>query len=136
MRFNSGHATSPGSRGGEGAKNMLLGECCSLLVGLLVSCGSSLPASTGVRPTASPRLTATSGLAASPTPTLSPPSPTPVPPEPTSAPTQPPSPPAQLLLNVAPGSMSIVGHLHCSKSDGAFHCQAAVFAEAGDTGSF
>jgi len=69
-----------------------------------------------------------------PTPTFTPIRPTPthpayLPAQPTSIPTQPPMVPAP-ILDVAPASMSIVGHLDCNKTATVYVCQAAVISRA------
>lgn len=63
------------------------------------------------------------------------PKPTPQPtPRPTvappSQPTQPPSAPAPAVLDLRPSSMSFVGHLDCSQSNGDYVCLARVLSEA------
>lgn len=109
---------------------------------LLVACGSSTetsnhPASTPIRSVVStPKHTPTPPPTPTPkpTPTFTPIRPTPthpayLPVQPTSIPTQPPMIPAS-ILDVAPASMSIVGHLDCSKTATVYVCQAAVISGA------
>jgi hypothetical protein len=116
--------------------------CYSLFACLLVACGSST--TTGTQETSTPTVVSTPTRAPTPTPTPKPtpkptPTPTPIPPtptqssyvsaQPTAIPTQPPSVPAP-ILDVAPASMSIVGHLDCSKTAAVFICQSAVISRA------
>ncbi len=115
--------------------------CCFLLILLLAACGSSAAASSQLTPTPTPTLmpTPTDTPTPSPTPSPSPtPKPTPTPtPKPAPLPTQPPAPtqpppaPAPApILDVAPASMSIVGHFDCSRTTTVFVCQAAVISRA------
>ena len=112
------------------ARKLAIVFCCSLIVCLLVACGGS-PA-TSSQPT--PRLTPTPTFIPTPTPTpIDTPTPTPKPP-PTATPRpatpiQPPVTPAP-ILDVTPSSMSIVGHLDCSRTSSVFVCQAAVISRA------
>ena len=106
--------------------------CCSLLAFLLVACGGSPVVSKQPPPTftpiptftATPTNIPTQRPTPTPTPTSRPPTPTP---QPTVA-TQPPS--SAAILDVAPSSMSIVGHLDCSRTTTVFTCQAAVISRA------
>lgn len=97
---------------------------------LLAACGSVAQGQPGKTPAHTPI-----ALAPSPTPTATGvPTPTPSPtPVPTAVPTaipQPTSPPlAPPILDVRPSSMSIVGHLDCTKTT-VYVCQAAVVALA------
>ncbi len=94
---------------------------------ILSSCG----AATGQVTTTLPAQTPVSTIVPSPSPTHAPtPSPTPSPtPKPavTPQPTTPPAAPA--ILDVRPESMSIVGHLDCTKN-GAYICQALVLSRS------
>jgi hypothetical protein len=110
----------------------------SIIAFLLVACGGSTATSNQQAPATTPTLTIVPTPTHAPTPTPKP-TPTPIPPtptqssyipvQPTAAPTQPPSVPAP-ILDVAPASMSIVGHLDCSKTASVYICQAAVISRA------
>jgi hypothetical protein len=116
---------------------------CALLACLsiaLAACGGQ-PATTHQLTThrsAPPHLAPTPTKAPTPTPK---PTPTPTPtPQPQPVATQPPPvatqpPPGPAILDVAPASMSIVGHLDCSKTASAYFCQAAVISGAGNRAS-
>lgn len=111
----------------------------ALLAGLLASCGGAATASGQQTASASPKVT----VIPTPTPTDTPtPTPTPTPkptpkPTPTPMPTSMPTtqvvvqqPVPAPILDVAPASMSLVGHLDCSRTAGVFVCQAAVISGA------
>lgn len=112
--------------------------CCALLACVslaLAGCGSQ-PAT--AHRSVPPHLIPTPTKIPTPTPTPRP-TPTPVPtptpaPQPQPAAPQPP-PPGPAILDVAPASMSIVGHLDCSKNTTAYFCQAAVISGAGNQSS-
>ena len=117
---------------------------CALLACIslaLAGCGSQ-PA-TANQPTihrnVTPHLTPTPKPTPTPTPTPVPtPTPTPQPPPPAPQPPPPapqPPPPGPATLDVAPASMSIVGHLDCSKNATTYFCQAAVISGAGNRSS-
>jgi hypothetical protein len=90
-----------------------------LLASALAACGTSSSATqTGVTPTATPTLA----------PTLAPTAP----PTATSQPNPPLS--STAILDVRPSSMSIVGHLDCTKGS-AYSCAARVLARSSNTGS-
>jgi hypothetical protein len=126
-QFSIASASPSGLHRMQFARKLTVIFCCSLIACLLAACGSSPAASNQPAPTLTPTPTFiptptdTPGL--TPTPTPQPPTPTPQPP----APTQPPPAP---ILDVAPSSMSIVGHLDCSKTTSVFVCQAAVISGA------
>jgi len=126
-RFSIASASPSGLHRMQFARKLTVIFCCSLIACLLAACGGSPAASNQPAPTFTPTPTFiptptdTPGL--TPTPTPQPPTPTPQPP----APTQPPPAP---ILDVAPSSMSIVGHLDCSKTTSVFVCQAAVISNA------
>ena len=117
---------------------------CTLLACIsiaLAGCGSQ-PAT--AQRSAPPRhLAPTPTKAPTPTPTPKPtPTPTATPvPQPQPVATQPPPvapqppPPGPAILDVAPASMSIVGHLDCSKNASAYFCQAAVISGSGNQSS-
>ncbi|MHB8596100.1 MAG: hypothetical protein ACYDER_04735 [Ktedonobacteraceae bacterium] len=106
-----------------------------IVTSFLAACGSAT-AATGQTKQVSPTPTAT--LVPTPTavPTRAPtPKPTPQPtPKPTVAPapqpTQPPAAPAPAVLDLRPSSMSFVGHLDCSQSNGDYVCLARVLSAA------
>ena len=118
--------------------------CCALLACVtvtLAACGSqpatahqpTIHRSVSLRPTPTPKPTPTPTPKPTPTPT-----PTPVPPPPPTqppAPPPPPPPPGPAILDVAPASMSIVGHLDCSKNATTYFCQAAVISGSGNQSS-
>lgn len=90
-----------------------------LLASALAACGAtSIAARTGVTPTAMPTQAPTLAPTEPPTAT-----PKPNPPLSTSA-----------ILDVRPSSMSIVGHLDCTKGS-AYSCAARVLARSSNTGS-
>ena len=90
-----------------------------MFVSALAACGTaSLAARTGATPTAVSTDTPTAAATAPPTAT-----PQPTPPLSTSA-----------ILDVRPSSMSIVGHLDCTKGS-AYSCAARVLARSSNTGS-
>jgi hypothetical protein len=126
-RFSIASASPSGLHRMQFARKLTVIFCCSLIACLLAACGASPAASSQPSPTLTPTPTFiptptdTPGL--TPTPTPQPPTPTPQPP----APTQPPPAP---ILDVAPSSMSIVGHLDCSRTTSVFVCQAAVISGA------
>lgn len=107
----------------------------TLLAIALAACGGTAQgrpqqARTGATPTSTPTPTLTPSATPAPSPTTAPTSsPTPQPqPAPTAVPA-PPQPPLAPILDVRPSSMSIVGHLDCTRTT-AYVCQAAVIAEA------
>jgi hypothetical protein len=104
---------------------------CVLLILLLAACGSSPTASNQNPPAPTATLLPTSTNAPTPTaaPTLPPTPKLTPPPTPILAPTPPP-PPAASILDVAPASMSIVGHFDCIRTATVFICQAAVISRA------
>ena len=129
------------------ARKLLAIFCWTMFVFLLGACGSSAPAGSNSAPTrastppAKPTPTVAPTHAAKPTPTHVPP--TPIPTKPPVAPTSPASSYASSssaasaqppILDVAPASMSIVGHLDCSKTASVFVCQAAVISRASNQG--
>lgn len=109
--------------------------CCALLACVslaLAGCGSQ-PAT--AHRSAPPHLTPTPTKPPTPTPTPTPtatPTPRPQPVATQPPPVAPPPPPGPAILDVAPASMSIVGHLDCNKTASAYFCQAAVISGAGN----
>lgn len=115
-----------------------------IVTSFLAACGSAT-AATGqtrqVSPTPTATLVPTPTATLVPTPTAVPtraptPKPTPKPtvapaPQPTQPPpaTRPPA-PAPAVLDLRPSSMSFVGHLDCSQSNGDYVCLARVLSEA------
>lgn len=105
---------------------------------VLAACGSATAATGQTKKTG--QVSPTPVVTFTPTPTAVPtrvptPKPTPRPtPKPTVAPppqpTQPPPAPAPAILDLRPSSMSIVGHLDCSQSNGNYVCFARVLSEA------
>ncbi|MEO8970956.1 MAG: hypothetical protein ABI406_05055 [Ktedonobacteraceae bacterium] len=108
---------------------------------VLAACGSAT-AATGqtkqpgqISPTAIVTLTPTPTTVPTRVPTPKPtpvptPKPTVAPPPPPPQPTQPPPAPAPAVLDLRPSSMSFVGHLDCSQSNGDYVCLARVLSEA------
>jgi hypothetical protein len=112
---------------------------------LLIACSGSTGTSNHPALTSTPTMTAIPTPTHTPTPTPTPkPTLTPIPPtpthsaylpvQPTAVPTQPPAVPAP-ILDVAPASMSIVGHLDCSKTTTVYVCQAAVISRVSNQAS-
>jgi hypothetical protein len=99
-------------------KNVIVVLCLAIAVIALASCGS---VATGQARQATPTAIPTHAPTTTPTPRPSP--------KPTVAPqpTQPPPAPAPAILDLRPLSMSIVGHLDCTKN-GAFVCLARVLS--------
>jgi hypothetical protein len=112
------------------SRALLLLLCTLLLTSGLAACGA---VSTGQQAVHTAKAPPTSTLA--PTPTLAPtatPVPTVAPP-----PTVPPTPAlsASAILDVRPSSMSIVGHLDCSRTSTSYTCMAEVLALSSNLGS-
>ncbi|HLJ35500.1 MAG TPA: hypothetical protein VKU38_17730 [Ktedonobacteraceae bacterium] len=109
-----------------------------LVASFLAACGSATAATGQAKQAGQVSPTPVVTLPPTPTavPTLVPtPKPTPRPtPKPTVAPppqpTQPPPAPAPAVLDLRPSSMSFVGHLDCSQSNGDYVCLARVLSEA------
>ncbi len=110
-----------------------------IVASILASCGSATAATGQTGQVRQVSVTPTSTLGPTPTavPTRTPtPKPTHTPPpKPTVAPppvqsTPPLPPPAPAVLDLRPSSMSFVGHLDCSQSNGDFVCLARVLSEA------
>ena len=120
-------------------RKLILVFCCFFIACLLVACGNATTASNQSAHPVTSTFTSTPTNAPTPTPTPKPTAtPKPRPPTPTSrppapqpaAPTQPPPPAPAPILDVAPSSMSIVGHLDCSRATSVFVCQAGVLSRA------
>jgi hypothetical protein len=118
---------------------------CFFIVCLLAACSGTAAASNQPTRQLTPTPTFTPTPTETPTPTPTPrPAATPKPRPPTpvpqsaaptqpsqpAAPTQPLQPAPAPILDVAPSSMSIVGHLDCSRTTTVFVCQAGVLSEA------
>ncbi len=106
--------------------------CCALMACLLAACGGSPAASPSSSASVSP---VTPTVVVAPTPTQVPPTPKPAPPTPapvaqqSTAPKAAQSAPAP-ILDVAPVSMGINGHVDCKKSATVYTCQSAVISRA------
>lgn len=92
----------------------------------LASCGGAPATAQAPKPTPTPT------LAPTPTPTPTPsPTPTPRPPTPTPAP---PPPSGPIFLDLQPASMSLVGHLDCTRTT-VYVCHARVLARSSNPGN-
>lgn len=114
------------------ARPLTIVFCCFFIACLLAACGGSTATSHQSTPPLTPTATFTLTPTNTPTPTLRPTStPTPRPRAPTPLPATQPAPPVPApILDVAPSSMSIVGHLDCRRTSSVFVCQAGVFSRA------
>lgn len=125
-RFSLTNTDSSNPQRWRSGRELILVFCCFFIACLLVACGNATTANNQSAHPVTPTFTSTPTNTPTPTPTPKPTAtPKPRPPTPTPQPAA-----SAPILDVAPSSMSIVGHLDCSRATSVFVCQAGVLSRA------